>query len=79
VISGGKCDDSVSPLVVGKLQESVCRPPQFERVPGLKAFAFQPDSSLGDLAFDQRRTLDKAGNSLGRGDQILSGDQLLIC
>ncbi|HWI75773.1 MAG TPA: hypothetical protein VNS53_01660, partial [Sphingomicrobium sp.] len=70
--------DSARPFLIRELEEPVGSPPQLERVAGLQAFAFEPDSGAADLAFDQRRPLDEAGDSLRRGCDVIAGDELLI-
>jgi len=64
---------------IGQLEEAVGRASELEGVAGLQALAFQPDSGTRDLAFDERRTLDQSRDALGRGDDIISGDQFSFC
>jgi hypothetical protein len=78
VIARRKGYDSARPFLLRQLQEAVGRASQLERVAGLQALAFEPDSGAADLAFDQRRPLDEAGDSLRRGCDVIAGDELLI-
>jgi hypothetical protein len=48
-------------------------------VPGLKALALQPDGRFTDVRFNQRRTLDQAGNALRGGEDILAIDRSRVC
>jgi hypothetical protein len=56
------------------LQQPVGRTPQFEGAASLQTLAFEPDADARDLAFDQRRTLDQAGDPLASRDDLFSGD-----
>jgi hypothetical protein len=78
VIPRRKGHDSARAFLVRQLEQPVGRSPKFERMPRLQAFAFEPDSGPPDLAFDQWRSLDKAGDSRRRLDHCIPGDGLLI-
>ena len=64
VIARREGDHAALPLLRRELQQPVGRAPQLERAAGLQALAFEPDARARDLAFDQRRALDQAGDPL---------------
>ena len=65
---------SARPLGVAQLEQAIRGSAKLERAAGLKAFAFQPDSGAADLAFDERRPLNKVGNPVCRGDHIIASN-----
>jgi hypothetical protein len=74
MIARRECDHAALPLCLRQLRKTVACTPQFERIAGLQAFAFQPDPDATDLAFDQRRALDETIDPFPRFDNILALD-----
>ena len=57
-----------------ELEQAIGRSPQLERTAGLQTLAFEPYAGAADLAFDERRAFDLAGDSCRRFDHVLAGD-----
>ena len=74
MIAGGEGDDAPFPLVLRELQQAIGRTPQLERAAGLQALAFEPDSRAFDLALNERRSFDQAGDPLRRLDDVITSD-----
>jgi hypothetical protein len=67
------------PLLTAQLQKAVGRAPQLEGPAGLKTFAFEPDANPIDLAFDERRPFDQAGDPFSGFDNVITRDLGIIC
>ena len=74
MIAGGEGDHAALPLLVAELHQPVGRAAQLERAAGLQAFAFQPDAGPANPRLDQRRSLNRAADSLGRGEHVITRD-----
>jgi len=74
VIAGGEGDDAAYPLLLRELQQAIGRASQLERAAGLQALAFEPDSRAFDLALNERRSFNQAGDPLRRRDDVIRTD-----
>ena len=74
MIARRESDDAALPLFLAELQQAIGCAPQLECAAGLQAFAFEPDADALDPAFDERGSLDQAGDALGGFNHVVTRD-----
>jgi hypothetical protein len=74
MIARGESDNAALPLFLAELQQAIGCTPQLECATGLQTFAFEPHTDALDPAFDQRGSLDQAGDALGGFNHLVTSD-----